>query len=199
MNRLTGSVFACMALSGAVGTALAQNEVMGPITVTLSGEQEVPGATTAATGQFTIQFDPGLTQATYTLSISGLGSMPVGAHLHCGPAGVAGSVVVPLATPTEQGVQDTISNDDITAPSDDSCGMDINNIASLVAAIREDLIYVNVHSETYPEGELRGQLLVRHDTSTGMGGDGTGSTTPGGTTPGGTTPGGTTPPGATGS
>ena len=37
--------------------------------------------------------------------------------------------------------------------------LNINNIASLRAAIAEGLIYLNVHSEAQPPGIVRGQLL----------------------------------------
>ena len=40
-----------------------------------------------------------------------------------------------------------------------TCGVTINNIASLQAAASAGRIYVNVHSEAFPAGVVRGQLF----------------------------------------
>jgi hypothetical protein len=40
-------------------------------------------------------------------------------------------------------------------------GMPINNIASLAFAMRDGLIYANVHTVANSGGEARGQLLER--------------------------------------
>jgi len=38
----------------------------------------------------------------------------------------------------------------------------INNIASLLNAIRAGVIYANVHTTANPNGELRGQIFTRY-------------------------------------
>ena len=90
-----------------------------------------------------------------------------GAHLHCGAAGTNGTIVVGLQEgglffPPEQALgrigEVMITNDDIRPKTAEQCGVAINNIASLLAAIRMDLIYVNVHTAAFGGGALRAQL-----------------------------------------
>ncbi len=129
----------------------------------LSGAQEVPPVESAGTGQFALEFSDDLSQAQYRLQAAGTTTAFVGAHLHCAGAGENGPIVVELTLPTEAGVTGTITNADIIppGPEETTCGRVINNLASLLAAIRDDAIYVNVHTEANPPGELRAQIFPR--------------------------------------
>lgn len=127
--------------------------------VALSGAQEVPPVETQADGQFTINFNEELSEATYTLEVGDTQTPITAAHLHCGVAGENGPPVVPLSTEA-QGEQ-TITNADIDteAAQQEACETPINNIASLLDAMADNRIYVNVHTQANPEGELRAQIF----------------------------------------
>lgn len=127
----------------------------------LSGAQEVPPVETPASGSFTIHFDEAMEQARYQLEFAGTTSQATAAHLHCAAAGENGPVVVPLQLPTGVPQEQTLTNADIdaTAGAAETCGLPINNLAALFAAILAEKIYVNVHTETNPPGEIRGQLF----------------------------------------
>lgn len=162
MNRLIGSTIG-MAL--AASAAVAQEVPTAPqgfhFDTALSGAQEVPAVASPGAGTFSIDFDAALAEAQYTLEFSGTGSPATAAHLHCAPAGVVGAVVVPLTLPGADGGQQPLTNDDVQALIDDpACGATINNLASVLAAILDHRIYVNVHTEGSPDGELRGQLFT---------------------------------------
>jgi hypothetical protein len=116
---------------------------------TLSGSQEVPPATTSATGTATAELDG----ATLTVNgtFSGLTSNlePVAgspAHVHKAPKGQNGPVLFNL---------------NVTPGSDNRSGS-FTATATLSEADQEDfregLLYVNVHSVNFPGGELRAQL-----------------------------------------
>lgn len=109
--------------------------------VTLSGAQEVPAVTTAASGNATFTIDP----VTKALSGTVVATNIVGtaSHIHSAPAGKNGSVIIPLVG---GGTSWTVpANTVLTA----------DQYASLMAGN----LYVNVHSAANPSGEIRGQIL----------------------------------------
>ena len=143
----------------------------------LSGAQEVTspagGVVTDTTGTITVEFDEALTNAQFRIAVrNGIGITQ--AHFHCAPAGVNGSVVAFLFGPVDPPVDVsdgsiafTLENNDIIPPdtpeSIETCGVALNNIASLAFAMRAGRIYTNVHSTDFPAGVIRGQLLENDD------------------------------------
>lgn len=112
--------------------------------------QEVGVVNSDASGSFSYTIAGN--QLCYTLEVRDMTQAPFAAHIHPGPRQVAGPVAVPLLTPP--GATSTVS-DCITAAE----GSSVLTLAEL-AAIAADpgAFYVNVHTTTYPGGELRGQL-----------------------------------------
>ena len=112
----------------------------------LDGAQETPAVTTNAmgTGWFSLVNDSLYFQITF----AGLSSALSAAHFHMGAMGVAGGVVKPISftDSTLNSVWADISND------------------NLLALVKGD-IYVNVHSSSHPNGEIRGQVLFTNSTS----------------------------------
>lgn len=111
--------------------------------VALNTGQEVLSVRTGASGSFTYTID-GATLC-YTLTARNLSVDAVAAHIHVGDRRVAGPVVVPL----DVGVGTSFSvSDCVTADT------------ALLSAIQDTPrdYYVNVHTPTFPGGEIRGQL-----------------------------------------
>lgn len=136
----------------------------------LSGAQEVPEEVTDTTALFRLEFNGDLSHANYSLIVFN-GEGITQAHLHCGAAGVNGPVVAFLynggGTPMDVNgplASGTLTNDSILPqdPPSEACGVTINNLASLLAAIRQDRVYVNVHSTAAPAGIVRDQLFEAH-------------------------------------
>lgn len=113
-------------------------------TTTLSGTEEVPGpGDPDGTGTATITADVSQKQICYELEVSGLENV-IAAHIHVGPDGVAGPIVVPLDPPTTGSSADCI--EDVAT----------STIAQIMA--RPEQYYVNVHTADLPAGAVRGQL-----------------------------------------
>ena len=145
------------------GAASGQPEIF--IETFASGAQEVPTVGTKTRGILRLAFRKDLSRVNYSLVVKrGVGI--AAADLHCGVAGANGQVVALLFTsgpvnvdgPLAAGVLRNIH----IIPEPDCGGLPVTNIASLLAAIREDLIYLNVHSLANPAGEVRGQVLHLH-------------------------------------
>jgi hypothetical protein len=84
-----------------------------------------------------------------------------GAHIHCGAIGANGPVVAFLTQPVAGGRMEEEVNFsgflDATSILDEACGATID---LLYTSIMEGRTYVNVHSTTNPDGEVRGQTLT---------------------------------------
>jgi hypothetical protein len=111
----------------------------------LTAAQEVPANPSAATGRGTLVFDSAsldIVVAYVTHNVSG----STVAHIHTGAPGVSGPAnVVTLSAATNL----------FTAPA--AAKVTAQNVTDL----RAGNTYFNVHSATYPAGEIRGQLAVQ--------------------------------------
>lgn len=140
----------------------------------LSGAQEVvfdddgefvPGGTdTDAEGRIRAKFDSSFTRVEVNLRADNLAGAFAAAHFHCGRPGENGPVAFGLVNPgplTFDGrrIRGTLTNADFTGA---DClpviGRPVNNIVSLAFAMREGLIYANLHTDVFPPGEIRGQM-----------------------------------------
>jgi hypothetical protein len=132
-------------------------EIRGQIVVAedfsanLTGSQETPPNASSATGSGSVALSADQTSITVDLSFSGLTTPASKAHIH-GPAvvGVPTGVVFPLA-----GVP--------AATSGSIPEQSFPITPAQVAQLRSGLFYLNVHSATFPGGEIRGQLLLAKD------------------------------------
>jgi hypothetical protein len=128
-------LFVSLALAGCAG-------MMGggkTVPVTLSGAQEVPPVSVpgSGSGSFTIADDGSVKGSVTTTGVQG-----TMAHIHIGPRGQNGPVVVPL----------TKSGDTYTAPA----GARLTD--AQMQAFKAGNLYVNVHTDRNKGGEVRGQL-----------------------------------------
>ena len=114
-------------------------------------------------GKFKIRFSPELSKGDWRLAVANNTGTITAAHIHCGRAGTNGGVSVPLfsgafGAPSGLLASGTVSNANFASPI--TCDtMTINNVATFMLAMQEDVFYVNIHTTTNPGGEARGQLL----------------------------------------
>jgi hypothetical protein len=156
-----------------VGTAHANDDE--DFEATLSGDQEVvvddqgglvPGGTNSpAFGRIDADFTAGYTVLAVDMIIANLGSAFAAAHFHCGRPGENGPIVFGMNNPgrlTFDGRRITgrLTNADYTGEDcTEIIGRPVNNLVSLAFAMRDGLIYANVHTDVFPQGEIRGQML----------------------------------------
>ncbi|CAN5130877.1 hypothetical protein BH20ACT9_BH20ACT9_03570 [soil metagenome] len=113
----------------------------------LTGRQEVPKVPTKGRGRVELDFfqpASGDGFACYQLRVSRLEADVVAGHIHEGRRGVNGPVVVDLMPKVRRGWTENC----VKAPPD--------LLADILA--RPGGYYVNVHTDVYPDGEVRGQL-----------------------------------------
>jgi CHRD domain-containing protein len=138
ISRRAGILVAClMAIAWA---ELAPAESI-KVQVQLSGSQEVPPVQTSGTGTADLTYDPSTRVVTWTIIYSGLSGTATMAHFH-GPAGKLEIWLSKRGSPAESPIKG-----EATLTSEQ---------AQLFAA--GDL-YINVHTQAHPGGELRGQVV----------------------------------------
>lgn len=105
-------------------------------------------------GSATITLDPETGEACWELSAEGIGAV-MQSHIHVGAEGVSGDVVVPLDVDGFEGTSEgCVSDQD----------------ADVLQAIVDDPAgyYVNLHTEEFPAGAIRGQLAASTQPDTAM-------------------------------
>jgi hypothetical protein len=116
-----------------------------PLDATLTGSTEVPGpGDPDGSGSAFVTVNHGRGEVCWWISVQDITLPALAAHIHTGPAGVAGGIVVTLSPP------------DVTGAA--------TGCTSVDRALAKDILkngeqyYVNVHTSDYPAGALRGQL-----------------------------------------
>ena len=138
MNR---TILATLALTTTVafaGPAFAEK-----FKAALDGKSEVPPTTSTGTGTADIDYDAATKKLSWKLTYTGLSGPAKAAHFH-GPAdpGKNGGVAVAIPGATK-------------SPAEGSATLTDAQAADLEAG----KLYVNVHTEANPGGEIRGQVV----------------------------------------
>jgi hypothetical protein len=123
-----------------VAAALACSAALAEdVKVDLKGANEVPAVKTSANGSGTITIgsDDSVSGSVTTTGIDG-----TMAHIHEGPAGKNGPIIIPL---TKEGNKWVVPAGAKLTPAQDK-------------AFKSGDLYVNVHSAAHPGGEIRAQL-----------------------------------------
>ena len=125
----------------------------------LSGLNQVPPNASPGSGLATISYDDVAATITYEVIFSGLVSPASAAHIHLGPAGANGPVLLPF--PSVPGVTSgSFSGVFSIADLIPKPALGVETIAQAVAAGLNGQLYVNIHDATFPGGEIRGQLVL---------------------------------------
>ncbi len=150
----------------------------------LSGESQVPAVETDASGRAVFKLNDDQTALRYDLKVEGLDFGPIlgqtpqtpdtaddvtRLHLHAASAGENGPVALGILDPAQDAdFSATINEDGSTTLSgiwqdSDAANQALSTfIPSLLAASPDDEVglYVNIHTEANPDGELRGQVTA---------------------------------------
>lgn len=162
MKRLAlgvGLVLLSVLVGGGSG-AVAGKRGDDKLTAKPSGFQEVPSISTTGRGSFRAEIEN--RTISFRLRFSDLQGTAQAAHIHFAERHVNGGIVAFLcgspkpACPTSGTVTGTIAAGDIQAVP--AQGIAAGKIAEVIRALRAGATYVNVHTSTFPNGEIRGQI-----------------------------------------
>lgn len=160
LSALTAALVVGAATIAAV--AVASDDGGHELEAQLSGFNEVPALSTGARGK--LELHVGSSSLEYKLSYDGLSGNVLFAHIHFAQRGVNGGVVAflcgggtkPDPCPQSGTVTGTISAADVVDLA--AQGIAPGEFDELVGLLKAKRGYANVHSSTFPSGELRGQI-----------------------------------------
>jgi hypothetical protein len=167
---LTSIVSATVVLAAGVGyRAYAdQRDRNVSLRAELRGLNEVPPTTSRATGSLRAQLDEEAQTITFTIDFRNLSGNPAVAHIHFGPTKVNGGVMVffcggggQAACPaaTSGTITGTITAASVVGPTGQ--GVTAGDFADVARAIRTGNSYANIHTASFPAGEIRGLIVAR--------------------------------------
>lgn len=138
----------------------------------LRSYHEVPSVSTSGRGTFHATVSRNSDEIEYTLSYRNLQGNVLQAHLHFAEPGVNGGIMIFLCSNLGNGPAGTqpcppgptTISGTLTAAgmvnTAASQGISQGQFIEMLRAIRAGAVYANVHSNLFPGGEIRGQVLV---------------------------------------
>lgn len=152
-----------------------QGQAQHAFSAVLSGRNEVPPTNPDSAGLAKFQLSHNTSQIAYSVNISGIQKASQ-AQIHIGTIGQRGDPVATLSKEkSASGVKDpplilisgNLTKKDLEGPLKD------NKITDLVKLMNNGTTYVNINTEKYPEGAIRGQINFA-EVESGRGSSGSG-------------------------
>lgn|SRR5688572_11701093 len=166
MKQVRASRLAVLAFLLGASAATAQGDVAS---VRLRAFEEVPAISSAGAGRFDAVVSDDGQSIDYTLSYRNLKGTVTQSHLHYAQRGVNGAIIIFLCSnlgngpagtqacpPAPAEIHGTITADDVLGVP--AQGIPAGSLFAALRGIRGGVVYVNVHTNLFPGGEIRGQL-----------------------------------------
>ena len=164
------AVLSVSTFSIVLNSAKVQAQEGQTFSASLSGKDEVPPTESNSTGTAKFQVDENSSQVSYWVNVTGIKKINQ-AHIHNGTEGQNGDIVVTLTKnksakgndgPPNIGFSGNITKDDLQGPLKDK------ELTDLVSLMSDGNAYVNVHTDKYPDGAIRGQISSGEASTVGM-------------------------------
>lgn len=145
----------------ALAFALAPDASAQTLTANMNGGEETPILNTGAVGTAEVIVDAENQEVTVTLRVFNIPTPTTAGHIHIGAAGIAGPVVINFPEALVGRTGDFAMsfragpNQFVARPA-----IGINTMQDAIQAILNGNSYVNIHTQQFPAGEIRGQLAV---------------------------------------
>ncbi len=153
-RKKTLSLLSTLLIAGSMGgecfTDIYGGSTSSRFTTTLSGNAEVPPVVSDGMGTGTFELSADESSLSYSITASGLSGPVTAAHFHfsaTGPAG-SGGVLFEITDSVEE------INGEITL--EGTWPLTAEDVVNL----RVDYVYVNLHTEANPSGEIRGNVTA---------------------------------------
>ncbi len=162
-----------LVLAGALTISLLAQATLSSGHADLSGYEENPTLSSDATGTADVEISTDRNSVAYALTYSGFTTNIQFAHIHLGRPAINGGIMVflctngtppanvpaPPACPQNGGtVKGTLTGANVLATTNPPQGVAAGEFDEFVDALRAEAAYVNIHTDAFPAGEIRGQV-----------------------------------------
>jgi CHRD domain len=145
-------------------TASAQSVIM---VASLTGGEENPAVLTGAVGTAEVAIDTAAPEIAVTLRLFNIPTGTTAGHIHAGPRGVNGPVIIDFPIPTgrtgDLSLTFRVGPGQLRARPE----VGVNTFEDAIQSIVGGGAYVNIHSTAFPGGEIRGQLRTPDQSAQG--------------------------------
>jgi hypothetical protein len=168
---MTKTPFIALAVIAVALLAVAPATAETTFSAKLYARNEVPALSTFAIGEFSATMDDERTTVEYVLNFTKTDGQVLQAHIHFAQPGVNGGIMTFLCSnlgngpagtqvcpPSGGTISGTIEADDIIA-SAAAQGVNAGNMFEFTRALLQNVTYVNVHTDLFPGGEVRGNIV----------------------------------------
>jgi hypothetical protein len=156
MRKLSYALLALMTtlLTSTIGFSAGE----GSFSAKLSGGEAGPAVTTPATGKAEFELSMDGKELTYKLTVTDIENTTA-AHIHLGVVGKDGPPLAGLfAGPRKEGKFSGVLAEGVLTDKNLMGSLSGKPLGELVKLVKAGGTYVNVHTDAYPGGELRGQI-----------------------------------------
>jgi len=155
MTKVPGLFIGAFALM----LATAPNLSAQTLAATLNGGEETPILNTGAVGTAEVSVDVANQEILVTLRVFNAPTPTTAGHIHIGPVGIAGPVVINFPEALVGRTGDFAMTFRVGPPQFVARpAIGINTMEDAMQAILNGNSYVNIHTQQFPGGEIRGQL-----------------------------------------
>ena len=152
--------FVAVTAAAVLLTAASASAQVIKMAAVLSPGEETPALLSGAVGTAEVGVDTTNREISVTLRVFNVATATTAGHIHVGPRGVAGPVVLDFPNIPGRVGDFTLSFRLSQAALRPNAGLGINTMDDVIQSITGGNAYVNIHSTTFPGGEIRGQLFL---------------------------------------
>lgn len=137
------------------------------------GSQQVPAIISAGAGVLVASISEDMTRIAYQVEYRNTQGSVLQSHLHIGQPGINGGIMLFVCTNLGNGPDDpppcpgdggTVNGvwtiDDVVAVPNQGLGGGPFSLRRAIKAMRSGIAYLNIHTDQYPGGEIRGEVTV---------------------------------------
>jgi CHRD domain-containing protein len=157
------SLVGALSIMGSAASASADSDHNFVASLKAREEVQTPAVESSAAGVAKFKLNDDGDELSFKLIVANIDNV-LFSHIHCGPDGVNGPIIAflydgPAVTTNGVLAEGVLTSEDVVPrPDSAACPGGVSSFADLLEKVENGGAYVNVHTQAYPAGEIRGQI-----------------------------------------